>query len=45
MVAIRVITSRQGAGAYKVRRSRGRIIVERIEQKAEFTPIAQLVQM
>ena len=41
----RVITSRQGAGAYKVRRSRGRIIVERIEQKAEFTPIAQLVQM
>ena len=40
----KVITSRQGAGAYRVRRSSGKIVAERIEQRSEFTPTGQLLR-
>ena len=40
----RVITSRAGAGAYKLLNRRGDLSVKRIEQKEEYEPIARLLQ-
>ena len=40
----RVITSQRGANAYKVFKSRGQVVTERVEQKQELTPISALLQ-
>ena len=40
----RVITSRPGAGAYKVYKSRGNVTVEPIEQITDFTPVSYLIR-
>ena len=40
----RVITSRAGAGAYKLLNRSGDLAVKRIEQKEEYEPIARLLQ-
>ncbi len=40
----RIITSQNGAGAYKLIKQRGELAIERIEQKGEYAPIASLLQ-
>ncbi len=40
----RVITSQPGASAYRVYKGRGGIVEERLEQKEELSPIAELVK-
>ena len=40
----RVITSRPGAGAYKVYKSRGNVTVEPIEQITDLTPVSYLIR-
>jgi dipeptidase E len=39
----RLITSTDGASAYRVYKQRGRVVTERIEQKTELTPLADLL--
>ena len=38
----RVLTSKQGAGAYKVYKKQGKVVSEKIEQKSTLSPIADL---
>ena len=40
----RVITSREGAGAYRLTKHRGRIAVHPIPQRAEYAPLGELLQ-
>ena len=40
----RVITSREGAGAYRLTKHRGRIAVHPIAQREEYAPLAELVR-
>ncbi len=40
----RVITSRDGAGAYKLYKQRGGLVTQRLEASARFAPVAELTQ-
>ena len=40
----RLITSQPGASAYKLHKYRGEVITERIEQREEFSPVADLLK-
>jgi dipeptidase E len=39
----RLVTSKEGARAYKIYKQRGRVVTERIEQKTELAPLAGLL--
>jgi hypothetical protein len=39
----RLVTSKDGARAYKIYKQRGRVVTERIEQKTELAPLAGLL--
>ena len=41
----RVISSRRGAGAYRVYKKKGKIVSEKILEKKEFSPIVELYRL
>ena len=42
--SFRVITSRDGPGAYKIYKQRGGLVTQRLEASASFAPVAELTQ-